>query len=219
VLPLNSALALSQSVVMVSEDGMGSVSMPSGMRPQDSTGAPLLNLTIRRIPNSELPQAPTPGFTFAGFAYDIEPTGAKFDPYVTFSITIPENEWTGLQGKDHSIKWYNPSTSAWEDLPTTVSSETRTVSTKITHTSIFALFVASPSITTTVATETITTIGTAAPVTGGLPLDMIIKIIILIIIVIAVILVLLYFLRRKKGPETPAPAEAPSDEWDIKGLQ
>ncbi|MFA5003648.1 MAG: hypothetical protein WC502_11815, partial [Methanolinea sp.] len=157
--------------------------------------------------------------TFAGFAYDIEPTGAKFDPYVTFSITIPENEWTGLQGKDHSIKWYNPSTSAWEDLPTTVSSETRTVSTKITHTSIFALFVASPSITTTVATETITTIGTAAPVTGGLPLDMIIKIIILIIIVIAVILVLLYFLRRKKGPETPAPAEAPSDEWDIKGLQ
>jgi uncharacterized membrane protein len=204
---------------MVSEDGMGSISMPAGMKPQDSSGAPLLNLTIRRIPNSELPQAPTPGFTFAGFAYDITPSGSTFDPYVTFAITVPENEWAGLQGKDLSIKWYNPTSSGWEDLPTTVSSDTRTVSTKITHTSIFALFVASPTITTTVATEPITTVGTAVPVTGGLPLDMIMKIVILIIIVIAVILVLLYFLRKKKGPETQAPAEAPSDEWDIKGLQ
>jgi len=220
ILPLNSALALSQSVVIVSEDGMGSISMPNGMRPQDSSGAPLLTLSIRRIPNADVPTTPAAGFSFAGYAYEIEPTGATFDPYVTFAITIPENEWAGLQGRDLSIKWYNTATSAWEDIPTTVSSETRTVSAKITHTSIFALFVASPP--PTIPPAAVTTIETtpAAPIVGGLPLDLIIKIIILVIIIIAAVVVILYFLRKRKGgPEAPTTAETPADEWDIKGLQ
>ncbi|MCU0633176.1 MAG: hypothetical protein MUC66_09440, partial [Methanolinea sp.] len=108
-------------------------------------------------------------------------------------------------------------TSAWEDIPTTVSSETRTVSAKITHTSIFALFVASPP-PTAVATEAITTVGTAVPINGGLPMDLIMKIIILIIIVIAAVVVIIYFLRKRKGPSATA-TEPPADEWDIKGLQ
>ena len=186
------------------------------MRPQDSAGGPLLTISIRRIPNSEVTQVPASGYSFAGYAYEIEPTGATFDPYVTFAITIPENEWSGLKDKDLSIKWFNAGTSAWEDIPTTVSSETRTVSAKITHTSIFALFVARPP-TTQVVTE-VTTMVPATPINGGFPMDMIIRIVILVIIVIAAVLIILFFLKKRKKPAETL-AEPPAEDWDIKGLQ
>jgi hypothetical protein len=218
-LPLNSNLVLSQSVVIVAEDGIASLSMIGGTRPTASDGGPLLTLSIRRIADSEMPPVPDGApFVFAGYAYDLEPSGSEFDPYATFSILLPENDWAAMQGRDLSIKWYNPATSTWEDLPTTVSSETRTVSAKITHTSIFALFVARGQAPATPVTTIATVTPTATPLMGDLPIDLIMKIAIVVIIVIAVIAIALYFLRRRKA--TPAEAEkAPEEEdWEIQGL-
>jgi len=218
-LPLNSALTLSQSVTIVSQDGAGSLFLPNGMKPEDASGAPLRNLTIRRIAGSEVPGTSAPGFTFAGYAYEIEPSGATFDPYITFSITVTESDWNALQGADLSIKWFNPATSAWENLPTTVDSTSRTVSTKLTHTSIYALFRAGTQA-TPVVTEPVTTVTTAAGSSApGLPLDLIVKIVIVAIIVIAAVSVAFYFIRRKKEPAAPAEKETPEEDWEIKGLK
>jgi len=114
--------------------------------------------------------------------------------------------------------WFNPSTSAWEALPTTVDSNARTVSAKITHASVYALFRAGTPA-APVETESVTTVATpaATPIITGLPIDLILKIVIIVIIVVAAIYVALYFVRKKKGQE---PEEAaPPEDWDIKGLQ
>jgi hypothetical protein len=95
--------------------------MVAGMRPTNAAGEPLLTLTIRRIPDSSVPPVPAGAmFSYAGYAYEVEPSGASFDPYATLSITVSEQDWAGLQGRELFIKWYNPSTSAWEDIPTIV---------------------------------------------------------------------------------------------------
>ena len=55
---MNSDLALSQSVTLASQDNTGFISMVAGMRPTTSLGEPLLTLTIRRIPENEVPPVP-----------------------------------------------------------------------------------------------------------------------------------------------------------------
>jgi len=205
-------------VTIVSQDGAGALFLPSGMKPEDPSGAPLRNLTITRVQDSDVPGLPAPGFTFAGYAYEIEPSGATFDPYLTFSITIPESEWNALQGRDLSIKWFNPSASAWESIPTTVDSNARTVSAKITHASVYALFMAGTPA-TPVVTESVTTAATTVVTpAAGLPFDLILKVVIIVIIVVAAIYVALYFVRGKKKGQEPE-GEAPPEDWEIKGLQ
>jgi len=70
------------------------------MKPEDSSGAPLRNLTITRVEDSNVPGLPAPGLTYAGYAYEIEPSGATFDPYLTLTIAVSESEWSALQGGD-----------------------------------------------------------------------------------------------------------------------
>jgi PKD repeat protein len=190
-LPLGSNLALSQSVVIASPDNSGTISMVAGTVPTNAEGGPLLTLTIRRIADSDVP--PVPGdalFSYAGYAYEIEPSGASFDPYATLAITLSEDDWAGLQGRELFIKWYNPATSAWEDIPATVDAATRTASAKITHTSIFALFAENLP-----ATAPTTPVPTAAPsLIPGLSMVWIA----LIIVVVAIVIVVVFIIQRRK---------------------
>jgi PKD repeat protein len=217
VLPLNVDLVLSQSVVIVAEDNVGSLSLPEGMKPTDAAGKPLLTLTIARLPDGSVPPVPPgAGYVFAGYAYDIEPSGASFDPYITLSMTLPETEWAALQNRDLSIKWYNPSNSIWEDIPTTVNTNTRTISAKITHTSVYGLFAILPP--QTAVTTVPTTVPTQEPFSaGGLALDLIIKMVIVIIIIIAAVVLVFYFLKKRKP--AVAAAEPVEEDWDIQGLR
>ena len=111
-----------------------------------ASGGALSNLTITRVDRSAVPPVPAGAtYSFTGIAYDIEPSGATFDPYVTLIITLPESDWNALANQDLSIKWYNTATSQWEDLQTTVNPSFRMVSAKITHTTVFGLFTLNPS--------------------------------------------------------------------------
>jgi PKD repeat protein len=245
-LPLNVDYRLSQSVVIVAEDNIAQLYLPEGMKPTNATGSPVFSITITRIPGQDVPPVP-PGapYTFAGFAYDIEPSGASFDPYITLSITVPEQEWAAVQGGDLSIKWYNEATGQWEDLPTTVNTNSRTVSATITHTTTFALFVQGGQ--TPVPTTVMTTVIPTTPAVSSDLTDLLIKVIIIVIIIIAAGVMVIYFLRKrgteggapkpKKEPGTEGGApgqkkekkkfqwkkkkeeEEPEEDWEIKGLQ
>jgi hypothetical protein len=205
-LPLNSDLALSQSVSIASQDNTGFLFMVAGMRPTTSLGEPLLTLTIRRLPESEVPLVPAGAlFSSAGYAYEIEPGGAAFDPYITLAITVSEQDWAGIRDRELFIKWYNPGTSAWEDIPSTVDPAARTVSAKITHTSVFALFASLPP------TTAQTPVPTTAPVTPS-GFDGILTylwiLIIAVIIVVAVIIVIFILKRRGKPGEEMTEEES-----------
>jgi hypothetical protein len=191
--------------VIASQDNTGFISMTAGMRPTTSTGEPLLTLTIKRIPAESVP--PVPGgapYSFAGYAYEVEPSGASFEPYVTLSITISEADFASLQGRELFIKWYNPATSAWEDIPTTVDPASRTASAKITHTSIFGLFATNPPVTPTVVPTT-----TAAPLFGSLSL---IWIILIVVVIVVVIIGAIFLLKRNNKPGEPPGSE---DDWKL----
>jgi hypothetical protein len=73
-----------------------------------------------------------------------------------------------------SVKWYNAETGLWENVQTTVNPGTRTVTARVTHFSIFALFtdpeaaapIVTPPVTPTVPPVTPTeTVPPATPVT------------------------------------------------------
>jgi hypothetical protein len=157
-------------------------------------------------------------YAFTGYAYDIEPAGATFDPFVTLQFTIPEQDWASMSGKDLSIKWFNPATSSWVDMPTTVDPTTRTVSAQITHGGIYGLFTVIPP-TTVPTTAIITTLATPTkvpPVLPFLPFDFgtLLRIVIVIIIIIAAVVVAIYFLKRRKPPaeSTTTPEPLPGNE-------
>jgi hypothetical protein len=204
-LPLNSDLALSQSVTVTSPDSSGIITMMAGVRPTTSLGEPLLSLAFRRI--LEVPPVPSGAtFSYAGYAYEVEPSGAYFDPYITVAITVSEGDWAGLKDRQLYLKWYNPGTSAWEDIPATIDPVARTVSARITHTSIFALFAENPQ---TPATTPSTSVPTTPPPSGGILSYLWILAIVVIIIVAAVIIIIVL---KRRGEEEEETSE---DEWKI----
>jgi PKD repeat protein len=206
-LPIGSNLALTQSVTIASPDNTGTISMVAGTVPKNAEGGPLLTLSIRRITGSDVPPVPAgAGYSFAGYAYEIEPSGATFDPYATLTITVAESDWAALQGHTLFIMWYNPATSAWEDVLTSVDTSTMTASAEITHTSVFALF----------AEGSLTTVPTSPPPTtvppSVLPGLSFLWIVAIVIVIVAVILVVLFIMRRKWSQENP---KADDEDWKM----
>jgi hypothetical protein len=196
-----------------------------------ASGGAISNLTITRIESSAVLPVPAGAtFSFTGIAYDVEPGGATFDPYVTISFTLSESDWNALANQDLSIKWYNTATSQWEDLQTTVNPSIRTVSAKITHTTVFGLFTNNPPtpVPTPVPTQpTPTPTPTkAAGIIPFLPLNTmtILLIVIVIVIIIVAVVIVMKILRRRKlsgddetGDEGAAePSDEPPDWLDLK---
>jgi hypothetical protein len=168
-------------------------------------------------------------FSFTGIAYDVEPSGATFDPYVTISFTLSEADWNALANQDLSIKWYNKATAQWEDLQTTVNPSIRTVSAKITHTTIFGLFTTNPPTpvpTTVPQTSTPTPTPTkAAGIIPFLPVNMmtLLMIVVVAIIIVALLIVVVMIRRRKQAGDADAgdegaaePSDEPPDWLDLK---
>ncbi len=213
-------------LTIVSNDTIAAIQIPAST---NITGGSLDIVNLTMIDPKNVPPVP-PGamFAFTGFAYDIEPAGVMFDPSVTLQFTIPENNWATISSKELSIKWFNPATSTWVDLPTTVDPATRTVSAQITQGGMYGLFTIIPP-TTVPTTAIITTIPTptkAPAVLPFLPFDFgtLLRILIIIIIIIAAIIVVIYFLRRRRPPAegrtAPEPAsnieDIPPDWLDLK---
>jgi heme/copper-type cytochrome/quinol oxidase subunit 2 len=104
------------------------------------------------------------------------------------------------------IKWYNPATSAWEDIPTSVDPAARTASARITHTSVFALFAENP--TTVLPTSPPTT--PAPPLFSGLSFLWIAAAIVVVIVAVAVIIFIIMRRRWSNGKE---PAD--DEKWKM----
>ncbi|MEI7432758.1 MAG: PKD domain-containing protein [Methanomicrobiales archaeon] len=221
----------STSITIGSGDGVALVTASPGTTMTSSGGNEISNLTITRIDRSAVPPVPAGAtYSFTGIAYDVEPSGAIFDPYVTLSFTLAESDWNSLVNQDLSIKWYNTATSQWEDLQTTVNPSIRTVSAKITHTTVFGLFTNNPP--TPVPTTPVPTQPTPTPtptkaagILPFLPFNMmtLLMLIVVVIIIVAVILVIFIIRRRNLSgdddtePEgSTEPSDEPPDWLDLK---
>lgn len=137
-LPLSETGEVNESVTVRTGDGVGSLTVGAGTRARDANGNPLGEVTIERAGAADLP--PNPSGTAIGFALNCGPAGATFDPPVTLTYTLSEEEWEKIGHlATLSVMWYNPGTGEWQEVPATVDPATRTVTAQISHFSLFAL--------------------------------------------------------------------------------
>jgi len=180
---------VTHSVVISATDEVASLFVPSGVKALDADGNPLSEIYINLIGSDKMPAVPAGAvYKFAGYAYEVGPNGATFEPGITLSLEIPEDDWNALdpENNDFTVKWYNKQTGQWEDVPTTVSRSTKSVDAKITHFSTFALFTEPVTTTTPTDTETPTTPPAGEPPADeGLPMTMILAIFAVLVIIIA----------------------------------
>ncbi|MCX6689295.1 MAG: PKD domain-containing protein [Methanoregula sp.] len=220
------------SITIGSGDGIALITASPGTTMNSASGGALANLTITRVERSAVPPVPAGAtYSFTGIAYDVEPSGATFDPYVTISFMLPENDWNSLANQDLSIKWYNTATSQWEDLQTTVNPPIRTVSAKITHTTVFGLFTNNPPtpVPTTIPPTPATPTPTPTKAAGLIPFlpfnTITLLVIVVVVIIIVMVVVIVLILRRRKqstddngeGEEEEAESSDDAPDWlDLK---
>lgn len=137
-LPLSATGEVSESVTIWTSDGVGSLTVGEGTHARDASGNPLGEVTIARADAAGLPPIP-PGAAI-GFALNCGPVGATFDPPVTITYMLSEEEWERISDPATlSVMWYNPGTGEWQEVPATVDPATRTVTAQVSHFSLFAL--------------------------------------------------------------------------------
>ncbi len=184
-----------KSIIVNANDNVGSVLVPIGTKALDKDGNPLKSISLSPLAGSDVPAVPTGAiFQFAGYAYEAGPAGATFEPGITLTFTLPDDVWETLYlpGNQLTVKWYNPETELWEDIPVTVSPGSKTVTATVTHFSIYALFT-EPMTTPVTPTETATTAPTTQTTTPpageqpaeGLPVTMILSIFAVVVIIAA----------------------------------
>ncbi|MCK4270463.1 MAG: PKD domain-containing protein [Methanogenium sp.] len=186
----NSDGIVQESIKVLTADEKAYFSIPEGIKALDANGLPLKEVIIQATDDIS---APTSGFTFAGHAIDAFPAGATFDPAITLTFQLTEEEWANLPaGESFVVRWFNAGTGAWENVPTYVNPTTHRVIAKVTHFSTFAVFmqeagVVEPTPTTT-AVVTITPVETeTTPVAPEPPGEFPWTIVIGIIVILAII--------------------------------
>ncbi|MDD1719911.1 MAG: PKD domain-containing protein, partial [Methanoregulaceae archaeon] len=219
-IPYSSDGTVRHSVTVGSDDGFANLSIGEGSRLTGAGGAPVFKVTMTRVPAGNVPPVPAGElFAFAGYAFDLKPEGTTFEPAATLGFTIPESEWGSLAGQDLSIRWFNQAGGQWETLPTSVDPATRTVSTQISHMSIFALFTPiQPTPEPTTIVQTPTAMPTPAPGISGDLLSTLLKVIVIVIIIVAAVIVVFFFIRKRKKAE-PAPGPSIDEDADWMNLK
>jgi hypothetical protein len=169
-IPLTSDNLVAEPVVIVSGDRSASVSIDTNTQLLDQNGQPLSSIDLTRIAVDEVAAVPKGSvFAFTGYAYQIEPSGATFSSPIALQITMPPEEWEQVSGQELSIQYYNPVSGLWDALSTTTDPTTRTVTTMISHTSNYGLFIRkSSSASPQAMISTTTTVSAPDPVQGAL---------------------------------------------------
>ena len=133
--------SLNCSVQITASDRHGALLLQQGTQVLDPTNHPVITLSIVRAASTGLPDIPPDEhFRYLGYAYHFLPEGARFDTPVVINISLSEDEWDTVKGEDLVIRGYNAQESLWENQPTTIHPEGRSVTANVYHFSIFALF-------------------------------------------------------------------------------
>ncbi len=117
---------------------------------QPNAGQPVGEITVTPLDPATVTAATVDQsgvFSFSGMSVECEPTGAQFSGgTATISFSMTPAQWAqalvAVQGNTAAltIQTFDPVTNAWVSLETIVDPTTHTVSTQVTHFSMFALF-------------------------------------------------------------------------------
>ena len=217
MIPLSANGTVLNPVDIVSEDGIASVSLATGVQPVDASGKPLDNIRVVRVNQADVPSA-GPTFTFSGIAYDFKPDGASFSPGATIRFLIPQDKWGSVSQQEIKAKWYNPTSKSWEDVPAAVDPTARTVTMTVSHFSMYGLFNPVPTPTpepVVIRTPTPTPTPAGLPIIGALPFYLLLLLIVIIVVVVIVVILIIYLMKRRGGGEDVDENEGEEETADI----
>ena len=148
-LPLRETGVVDQIVRIASPAGIATLTIAEGVRAVDAAGGPLLAVTLGDLDPADVPPVPGGGaYAFAGYACTLGPEGAAFSPAATLAFNFTEGQWDAVyNGSGQNkllVRWFNRSADDWEDVPTAVYPETRSVTANVSHFSLYALFIEVP---------------------------------------------------------------------------
>jgi len=203
-IPITAENLVAEPVVVVSNDKSAALLIDTNTLLLGKDGQPVSSIDLTRIATADVPAVPTGSlFVFAGYAYQIEPSGATFSPSIALKIITTQEEWKQISGQELSIQYYNPVSGQWEALSTTTDPATHSVTTMIAHSSDYGLFTrpaspVSPSATISVGTM----IPPSGPVQGainGFNWLIVVKGLAIIMTIVVVASIGLYFYRKQNG--------------------
>ena len=129
-----------EPVELMSSDAETTVEVTAGTVALDAEGEPLEAITIE--PMAEMPPAPA-AQRVIGFAYDLGPDGATFDPPITVTFSYDRTLLPpGANEEKLVIAFYRTGSQVWESLTNiVVDTETQTITAEISHFTLFAVLV------------------------------------------------------------------------------
>ncbi|KDE55484.1 hypothetical protein EI28_06800, partial [Methanoculleus sp. MH98A] len=136
-----------QAVRIRSADGIATLIIAEGARAADASGNPLRAVTLAALDAADVPAVPG-AYAFAGYAWITGPEGAVFSPPATLSFNFTEEQWDAVYNGSVQdglvVQRYDRSANTWEEVPTIVLPETRSVTAVVSYFSTYALFAAAP---------------------------------------------------------------------------
>ncbi|MCU0633001.1 MAG: PKD domain-containing protein [Methanolinea sp.] len=195
-LPLGPDNRTTQPVTIGSYDGIATLSIGAGVAVTCDGGTPIRDIGISPVPEGGLPDLPVEP-VYMGYAYNVTPQCAAFDPEVLLTFSFTPEEWNALAGRDLVLMWFDPAAGTWTHLPTSVDNAGRTVITGISRGGIYGLFARSP-VTTPVQTGV-----PATPVTPAEPPLPWTWILLVVVVVVVVAGAAVYLLKIRTGARKP----------------
>ncbi len=126
-----------ESATAGSEDGRVELTIDEGTTGLTAEGEPLSEITVDWEPD---PAAPSADVRIIGFAYDLGPDGATFDPSITIAFTYDEADIPeGVDEEDLVIEFWDEDVGEWVSLECTVDPATNTITASVSHFTAFAI--------------------------------------------------------------------------------
>jgi hypothetical protein len=148
---------VTEPMTLALENGKVSVQIDKGTVLKQADGQILKGISANPLPY--VPAAPLGGIFTP--AYEFTPSGARFDPPLTVTLKYdPALLPQGMTEKDLRVGYYNGAN--WEVLDSTVDTTAKTVTTRISHFSVYALTGNAAQATAPTAATTVTTPATGA---------------------------------------------------------
>ena len=131
IFPIGRSGEILETIEATSADGMLTVNIPKGTIAKDKDGKRLKSL--QAAVNESPPQPPGNAYIIA-LAYNFGPAGATFSPAITLTWSYaPDALPEGVAEEDLVIAYYKEEVGEWVELDSTVDTETKTITAKVSH--------------------------------------------------------------------------------------
>ena len=141
-LPVGPDGATQRQVKIRSEDLLGYLTIDAGVMAQDASGILHENISIVAVPVTSIPSPGKIGaieHPLALYAYNCTPDGVTFNPAISMTFTLSEEDWN-LYGKEAEVGWFNGTSREWEAVAGVSDESQRSITIQVSHFSTYALF-------------------------------------------------------------------------------